>query len=144
MHASHIFLFSFLLQYFVMSGIMSNSVSNVTHSLGKAYLGIIMGLLMVMMDVGMRGPYMSSPYVRRMLILGVALLIFILLYKKQFGVTDAQYLREMKEHHSMALLTSEQILRKTTRSDVAALAQRIQATQESEITEMDNLLLAAA
>ena len=109
MHASHIFLFSFLLQYFVMSGIMSNSVSNVTHSLGKAYLGIIMGLLMVMMDVGMRGPYMSSPYVRRMLILGVALLIFILLYKKQFGVTDAQYLREMKEHHSMALLTSEQI-----------------------------------
>jgi uncharacterized protein YlxW (UPF0749 family) len=143
MHASHIFLFSFLLQYFVMSGIMSNSVSNVTHSLEKAYLGIIMGLLMVMMDVGMRGPYMSSPYVRRMLSFGVALLFFILLYKTQFGVTDAQYLREMKEHHSMALLTSAQILRKTTRSDVAALAQRIQATQESEITEMDNLLLAA-
>ena len=46
----------------------------------------------------------------------------------------------MIEHHSMALLTSEAILKKTNNSYVADIATRICNTQEKEIHEMQNLL----
>jgi len=62
------------------------------------------------------------------------------LYKIQFGVNDKNYIREMIEHHSMALLTSKQIIKKTDNSYVANIAQRIINTQESEIQEMRNII----
>jgi uncharacterized protein (DUF305 family) len=46
----------------------------------------------------------------------------------------------MIEHHSMALLTSKQIIKKTDNSYVADIAQRIINTQEKEIHEMRNII----
>lgn len=134
---AHFIMFSvsFLLHFFVVSGIMTNSLANITFSLGKAYMATIMGLFMVMLDIAMRGTHL-----RRLIPFGGLSLLFIIFYRTQFGVCDTNFLREMKEHHSMAVLTSQQILKKTERKDVALLAQHLMVTQESEINEIEHLL----
>ena len=72
---------------------------------------------------------------------GSLLLIgFIYLYKKQIAVTDKQYVEEMIEHHSMALLTSGRILEKTDDYKVAKLAKNIIQKQQDEIVVMRRIL----
>ena len=123
------FISMFIIQYVFMSYIMTNQVDNITNSLGKVYMSTIMGLLMIIiMDY------------RNIHIYGLLLILCIYLYKIQFGVNDKNYIREMIEHHSMALLTSKQIIKKTDNSYVADIAQRIINTQESEIQEMRNII----
>jgi uncharacterized protein (DUF305 family) len=51
--------------------------------------------------------------------------IFTYLYRKQTYINDKQYLEGMIEHHSMALFTSQEILKKTDNYDVAKLAKNI-------------------
>ena len=46
----------------------------------------------------------------------------------------------MIEHHSMALLTSKEILKKTNDYNIAKLAKNIIETQETEIKVMNSLL----
>ena len=46
----------------------------------------------------------------------------------------------MIEHHSMALLTSEELLQKSSNYKVRKLASNIINNQEEEIKEMKNLL----
>jgi uncharacterized protein (DUF305 family) len=46
----------------------------------------------------------------------------------------------MIEHHSMAILTSEEILKKTDSYDVAKLAKNIIQTQTDELREMERIL----
>ena len=58
----------------------------------------------------------------------------------QVYINDKQYLQEMLEHHSMAIFTSEEILKKTNDYNIAKLAKNIIQTQKDEITEMRELL----
>jgi hypothetical protein len=73
-------------------------------------------------------------------IFGGLLMLFIYLYRIQYAIKDRQYLEEMIEHHSMALLTSQEILKKTNSYNVSKLAKNIIQTQTDEILEMRNLL----
>ena len=74
------------------------------------------------------------------IILAALLILFIYLYRNQVYINDNQYLQEMIEHHSMAIFTSEEILKKTNDYNVAKLAKNIIQTQKDEITEMNDLL----
>ena len=126
------FISMFIIQYVFMSYIMTNQVDNITNSMGKVYMSTIMGLLMIII--------MSYDNIQNLGIYICLLILCIYLYKIQFGVNDKNYIREMIEHHSMALLTSKQIIKKTDNSYVADIAQRIINTQESEIQEMRNII----
>ena len=131
---------SFIIQFFIMSLIMSNSVSNITFSVGKFYISVIMALLMGLIEVIMHDYHMhlfSLPYY---LSLAIALSLFLYLYKTQQYILDEDYLKEMIEHHSMALLTSEEILQKTKSERVRKLAENIVSTQEAEIKYMKQML----
>ena len=66
--------------------------------------------------------------------------LFIYLYRKQIAIKDKQYLEGMIEHHSMALLTSKEILKKTDDYNIAKLAKNIIEAQENEIKIMRDLL----
>jgi uncharacterized protein (DUF305 family) len=55
-------------------------------------------------------------------------------------IEDTDYLEEMIEHHSMALLTSEEILQKTQSERIKKLAENIISTQEKEIEYMRQLI----
>ena len=68
------------------------------------------------------------------------LVMFVYLYRNQIYIDDKEYLNEMIEHHSMALLTSEEILQKTHSERVKKLAENIISTQEKEIEYMRQLI----
>jgi steroid 5-alpha reductase family enzyme len=133
------FIGSFIIQYFLMSPIMVDSFSNITNSIGKAYLAVIMGLFMVLLEIGMHDMQYSVFSSTKYIIIVILLGLFIYLYKKQVAINDKQYLEEMIEHHSMALLTSEEILKKTDSYNVARIAKNIIQKQKDEIREMKDV-----
>jgi hypothetical protein len=144
MHFYHSLLFmfitSFVIQYYVMSFIMTNKSEYFTNSYGKMYIAIVMSLLMLLSEVYMHdSTYNVFSYKLYLLFLSLSV-IFVYLYRTQAFIYDKQYLEEMIEHHSMALLTSNKILEKTKRYDVANLAKNIIQTQTDEIDIMNNIL----
>lgn len=137
------FVASFIIQYFGMSTITTNTLADVTNSVGKVYLSVIMALTMVAVEVMMHDHQYNSMSTRTYVgIFGFAVL-FIFLYKKQIGINDRQYLEEMIEHHSMALLTSKRILEKSSDYNVVKIAKNIIQTQQDEIIEMRAVLYPA-
>lgn len=131
---------SFFIQYIVMSLIMTNSASNVTFSIGKFYISVIMALLMGFVEVSMFDFHMKTLHITYYLSLFIGFAIFLYLYKSQSYIDDDEYLKEMIEHHSMALLTSDEVLQKTKSERVKKLADNIVSTQTAEIDYMRRLL----
>ena len=134
------FVGNFIIQYFLMPPIMIEKISDFTNSIGKAYMAIIMGIFMVLMEVAMHDHQYDVCSTNFYIALVAALLLFVYLYRKQVAIKDKQYLEGMIEHHSMALLTSKEILTKTDDYNVAKLAKNIIQTQETEIKTMKSLL----
>jgi hypothetical protein len=119
---------------------MTNTKNNITFSVGKFYISVIMAVLMGLLEVLMFDVHMrtiSFPYYLAFILI---LIIFIYLYRNQLYIEDKDYLSEMIEHHSMALLTSEEILEKTHSERVKKLAENIIITQEKEIDYMKQML----
>ena len=100
-----------------------------------------MALLMGLLEVGMHDQQMQHFSLPYYLSLGFSLSVFLYLYRNQMYITDKEYLNEMIEHHSMALLTSDEILQKTQSERVRKLATNIVTTQEAEIKYMKQLLI---
>jgi len=123
-----------------MPPIMIEKFSDFTNSIGKAYMAVIMGILMVMIEVAMHDHQYDVMSTNYYVILMGLLVIFVYLYRKQVAINDKQYLEGMIEHHSMALLTSKEILKKTNDYNIAKLAKNIIETQETEIKVMNSLL----
>jgi len=134
------FIGSFLIQYFVMSPIMSYKTENITNSLGKVYLSTLMGLFMILLEIAMHDHQYDVFSLKNYAFVGGLILVVIYLYRTQKYVTDKQYLEEMIEHHSMALLTSNRILEKTNDYNVSKLAKNIIQTQMDEIQRMKDML----
>lgn len=134
------FIGSFIVQYFLMPPIMVSNISYITNNVGKAYLATIMALTMVIIEVMMHDHQYHVLSVNWYAILFALLAVFTYLYRKQIAVNDKQYLEGMIEHHSMALLTSEEILKKTDNYDVAKLAKNIIQTQSDELRIMNELI----
>lgn len=131
---------SFIIQFIVMSCIMTNSYKNITFSVGKFYLSVIMALLMGLLEVFMFDIHMRIISLYYYLMLFFILSIFIYLYRNQIYIEDKDYLTEMIEHHSMAVLTSEEILQKTQSDRIKKFAESILTTQEKEIEYMRQLI----
>lgn len=131
---------SFIIQMLVMSRIMTNSPSNITFSIGKFYMSVIMALLMGLLEVTMYDIHMRIISLSYYAGLFFILCVFIYLYRNQIYIEDKDYLEEMIEHHSMAILTSDEILQKTKSERVKKLAETILTTQEKEIEYMKQLI----
>jgi hypothetical protein len=131
---------SFIIQLIVMSSIMTDSYKNITFSIGKFYMAVIMAVLMGLTEVLMFDTHMKTVSGIYYLSLFFVLVVFVYLYRNQVYIEDKDYLNEMIEHHSMALLTSEEILQKTHSERVKKLAENIIVTQEKEIEYMRKLI----
>ena len=134
------FVGSFLIHYFLMSPITTYNRSDITNNVSKVYMSTIMGLFMVFLEIMMHDNQYNVLSVTSYVILASLLGLFIYLYRKQVAVNDKQYLEEMIEHHSMALLTSNRILEKTSDYNVAKIAKNIIQKQEDEIREMRDVI----
>lgn len=130
------FLSMFISQYVFMSYITTDKIENITNSIGKVYMCTLMNLIMFFVANLMA----DKINIQKVILYGGLLVLTIYLYKIQYGIGDKDYLSGMIEHHSMALLTSDSILKKTDNQNVANLAKRILTTQEKEINEMRQLL----
>lgn len=131
---------SFIIQLIFMSSIMTDSYKNITFSIGKFYMAVIMAVLMGLTEVLMFDTHMKTVSGIYYLSLFFVLVMFVYLYRNQVYIEDKDYLNEMIEHHSMALLTSEEILQKTHSERVKKLAENIIVTQEKEIEYMRQLI----
>jgi Ca2+/Na+ antiporter len=131
---------SFIIQYFLMSPIMVKNRVDITNNLGKAYLSMSMALFMIFLEVMMHDHQYNVFSLNKYVILGALVVLFVYLYRNQVAINDKQYLEEMREHHSMALLTSQEILKKTDDYNVSKLAKNIIQTQENEIKSMRDLI----
>jgi Ca2+/Na+ antiporter len=118
---------------------MTDSYKNITFSMGKFYISVIMAVLMGIVEVLMFDIHIKTISYVYYLSLFFILVLFIYLYRNQVYIDDKEYLNEMIEHHSMALLTSEEILQKTRSERVKKLAENIISTQEKEIEYMRQL-----
>jgi hypothetical protein len=134
------FVGSLLIQYFLMPPIMVSSRIYITNNIGKAYMAIIMALFMILLEVMMHDHQYHVLSLNLYTIIFASLALFIYLYRKQVAINDKQYLEGMIEHHSMALLTSEEILKKTDNYNIAKLAKNIIQTQQDEIRIMMDLV----
>lgn len=132
--------FSFIIQYYIMSIIMTNDVTNIRNSLGKLYISTIMAFLMGIVEVMMHDFYSGVLSLQYYIPLFVILGTLYYLYKKQYKINDKEYLNEMIEHHSMALLTSDEILKKTKDDNMILLADSIIKGQQKEISIMKQMV----
>jgi Ca2+/Na+ antiporter len=134
------FIGSFIVQYFLMPPIMVSNYNYVTNNIGKAYLASIMGITMVIIEIMMHDNQYGVLSLNLYAILFALLAILIYLYRKQIYINDKQYLEGMIEHHSMALFTSNEILKKSDNYDVTKLAKNIISQQSDELRVMKDLL----
>ena len=119
------------MQYLVSSVFFVNSIFSIIR---------IRYVLMVLLEIMMHDHQYSVVSTSFYIGLTVLLVLFIYLYRKQVAVNNKQYLEGMIEHHSMALLTSKEILKKTDDYNIAKLGKNIIEAQENEIKVMRDLL----
>ena len=131
------FVGSFIIQYFLMPPIMVSENAYITNNIGKAYMAVIMGLFMVVLEIMMHDHEHNMLSLNLYAIFIVILALFVYLYRKQVAIDDKQYLEGMIEHHSMGIFTSEEILKNY---EVAKIAKNIIQTQNDELRTMRELI----
>jgi hypothetical protein len=134
------FVGSFLIQYFLMPPIMVNNRVYITNNIGKAYMSVIMALFMILLEVMMHDHQYHVLSLNLYAFIIAGLVLFVYLYRKQVYINDKQYLEGMIEHHSMGILTSEEILKKSDNYNVVKIAKNIIQTQQDEIKIMREIL----
>jgi len=134
------FIGSLIIQYYLMPPIMVNKYIDITNNYGKLYMSIIMALYMILIDIMMNDYHYNRISMHLYLILFVLIGIMIYVYRNQIGINDKQYLEGMIEHHSMAILTSQEIIKKSDDYHVLKLAKTIVQQQEDEIKKMREII----
>jgi len=131
----------FLAQYFIMSNVMTYDVANITNSLSKIYISLVMAFIMGILEVLMHDMHSKTVSFNFYILLFLCFGASLWLYRKQIAVNEINYLKEMTEHHDMALFTSKNLLKKPNISpEVREFAKKIVNTQTKEIDEMKQLI----
>ena len=131
----------FLTHYYIMSNVMTNDVANITNNISKLYLSCVMACIMGILEVLMFDIHNKTISSKYYLVLFLCFIGSLWLYRKQIYINETNYLKEMIEHHDMALFTSKNILEKPNISDkVRRFATKIVNTQKNEIQEMNQLI----
>jgi hypothetical protein len=135
-----LFIGTFLIQYFIIPAIMVNKLQFVTNHISKAYVSVIMGLFVIMLEV-IRKDYQYNVFsVKIYTFILAILLLFIYLYKKQIFIDDKQYLEKIIEQHSIELQASEEILKKTNSYDVTKIAKNIIQQDEDDLRYIKSII----
>lgn len=126
---------SFLIHMYVMPFVMTSRVQHIQlFSLNKFYNAVFMALSMVLLQT-----FMEPSFILTVITL-FGMHVFYFAIKYQFMVDEENYLRDMIEHHSMALQTSKQLLDKSINPETKQLALTILETQQKEIQQMQKML----
>lgn len=135
-----VFIASFLIQYFIISFIITDSIKNMKNSTGKIYISIISALLISTVKVGIHDVSNFTISTKYYGLLVSLLIISVFLYKKQFFVNDKNYLEATIENNSASLLMSNSIINKTKNDTIKKLAENIVKTKTKEIEAMNAII----
>jgi protein-S-isoprenylcysteine O-methyltransferase Ste14 len=127
---------TFVIDYFVMSAIQMDVPKDAglfNFNLGKSYKSALIATfvtsIFVMMHDNQYNVFSYKYYIGMVLMVG----IYIYLYRNQIEIKDEQFLREMNENSSNAILISEGILKKTNNFDVARFAKNVLQKSKDEM-----------
>lgn len=100
----------FVVQYWIISWIMTNTSSNITSSLNKVYLGVIFSLMMsfiyvLLIDFKLGSLTDCNYYIG----LGIGIGVLIYAYKNQIGITDYDWANSMIELQSSGIMLSQKM-----------------------------------
>lgn len=123
-----------IIQLYAMPMVMIDNKSDYRVSLQQIYGAVFMITLMILAENIMA----PMPFTFNFICI-VLLIVSYVGIRKQLFISDREYLKDMIQHHSMAVLTSRKRLEKSGDSTVLALAEGILRSQQSEITTMKNL-----
>lgn len=126
-----VFIGMFLVHFLLMPVLMIERAEHYRLSLNQVYMAVAMAAAMMFVMHGLS--------VQNAIFYGVIFIAASVASRVQFLVSDSQYLKEMIQHHSMALLTSRPRVQRTQNPTVFGLATEIIKTQEQEIALMSSL-----
>jgi hypothetical protein len=131
----YMFFSMMIIHLFIMPYVMIASPHDFRLSLNGVYMALFASAAMVAFEgfVHPLGAWTWS------LVLTLLLGSFIAI-RWQLGISDAQYLRDMIPHHSMAVVTSRPRAKRTKNPALRSLATSILNTQEAEIEQMKKML----
>ncbi len=138
-----------IIQFIVMTliGICFNPMNMLAYRFKDLYFSLTLfygGLLMASNMVWSHEivHYLSmGMFDKKLFLFGIILsIIIVMIMRKQILVNDKQWLRRMIPHHSTALTTSNQIMKKTKDKKIKKLANEIIETQEREIKLMKDMI----
>ncbi|MBB4658132.1 DUF305 domain-containing protein [Parvularcula dongshanensis] len=125
---------------FILMYLNTYALEHVLWSETRTWMALLMGATMAVIMLGwMLNMYKNK--VANVAILAGSVLVFALslwLVRSQATVTDAEYMKAMIPHHSIAIMTSERAQISDPR--VRKLADEIIAAQRREIAEMKYLI----
>ena len=138
-----------IIQFIVMTlvGICFNPMNMLAYRFKDLYFSLTLfygGLLMASNMIWSHEivHYLSmGMFDKKLFLFGIILsVIIVMIMRKQILVNDKQWLRRMIPHHSTALTTSNQIMKKTKDKKIKKLAHEIIETQEREIKLMKDMI----
>lgn len=119
------------MHFLLMPVLMVERAEHYRLSLNQAYMAAAMAAAMMFVMHGLT--------INNTVLYGLIFVASVVASRTQFLVSDRQYIKEMIQHHSMALLTSRPRLQRSKNSIVSGLAADIIDTQEHEIAIMSSL-----
>jgi len=136
----------FIVQYWIISLITTNTSSNITSSLNKVYLGVIFSLMMAFIYVLLidfkNGSLTDCNYY---IGLGIGIGVLIYAYKNQIGITDYDWANSMIELQSNGIMLSQKMtnqeLSNPNQNQIKCIefAKYIVKTQEEQIELLKQL-----
>lgn len=115
----------------LMTPLMINRLSDYRLAVSHAYMAGFMGFSMVIVE-GTMHPMPPTLWIISI----VGLISCVAGYRTQAFITDREWLHDMIPHHSMAVLTSQARMERSTNKRIKQLAEQIIATQNKEIALM--------
>ncbi len=141
MNLNWMFFGSLLIGFFLNAmNLLAYRFSDLYFSLTLFYSALLMALWMCLLELLMYYHMSGTWKINLIILFSILTAITIYMLRQQILVTDNQWLRRMISHHSTALTTSHQILKKTDNPEIKKLAADIIETQEREIKQMVGLL----
>jgi sulfur transfer complex TusBCD TusB component (DsrH family) len=119
------FFINFIIQYFIFSAMLLNSLSDFTHNVSKFYIATIVGLVMVMLDIVIHKIDYDTIDIPLFITILSLLVLFLYLYRIQYAVSDNEYLKQLKENDSAALLISKAMEARTNTYEIAKITKNI-------------------
>lgn len=134
----YMFIFSFIVNMFILPLIISNSFKDITLNMNKVYLSIIVGLLVVISQVYSFDILQQTRSKKDYIIYIFLLIVYIYLYRNQMFVDDKNFLKDIKEKNSASLLISAST--KTKNPRIKSFSNYINNTLEKQIGFINKII----